>query len=302
MKVAILSRESNNYSSKALLAAARKLGHKAVIINHAKCYVDVQRNKPAIHYNSKLIESVDAVVPRIGHSVTSHGAAVVRQFEMMGVYTLTSSLALVRSRDKLRSLQLIARAGVSIPKTAFARQATDAKDIIDMVGGAPVVIKLLESSMGKGVVLAETSKAAKSVIEAFYGLKADILIQEYIEEAGGSDIRAFIIGNQVVAAMMRKGAEGDFRSNLHRGGKAVSVELTKKERNIAIKAAQTLGLQVAGVDIIRSQKGPLVLEVNSSPGLEGIEKISKINIAAEMIKFTVEAAAKRRKHRDKIGA
>ncbi|MDP4038758.1 MAG: 30S ribosomal protein S6--L-glutamate ligase [bacterium] len=304
MKIAILSRETNNYSTQRLLKAAKKAGHETVVIDHTKCYVDIEKNNPGIHYNGQKITDIDAIIPRIGQSVTSYGAAIVRQFEMKQIYSSVSSLGLVRSRDKLRSLQLLARAGIGIPKTIFARSASKTAitdELIDLVGGAPLVVKLLEGTHGLGVVLAETKKAAKSVIEAFYGLGTSILIQEYIDEAEGSDIRAFVVGNEVIAAMMRKSEEGEFRANLHRGGKAENVELTKKETNIAIRAAHTLGLQVAGVDFVRSNRGPLVLEVNSSPGLLGIEKQTGSNIAGEIIDYVATKAASKRK-RDRIGA
>ncbi|MEI8072755.1 MAG: 30S ribosomal protein S6--L-glutamate ligase [Candidatus Saccharibacteria bacterium] len=301
MRIAILSRGRGNYSTKRLLEAGRERGHEMVVINHANSSVDIERNKPGIMYKGNNVENVDAIIPRIGQSITSYGAAVVRQFEMMRVYTPVSSLALVRSRDKLRSLQLLARSGVGIPKTVFARQAVDTEDIIELVGGAPVVIKLLEGTHGIGVVLAETRKAARSVIEAFYGLGANILVQEFIEEAHAADIRVIVIGDKVVGAMMRQGDESDFRSNLHRGGQTLPVELTKKETNIAIKAARTLGLPIAGVDIIRSKRGPLVLEVNSSPGLRGIESQTGEDIAGQIIDYVVaKSAGKRRK--DRIGA
>lgn len=301
MRIAVLSRGKKNYTTQRLLTAIVEKGHEAVFINHANCYVDIERNKPGVIYKGNVLENIDIVIPRIGQSITSYGSAVVRQFEMMRAFSSVSSLALVRSRDKLRSMQILARSGVGIPKTVFARQAKDTEALIELVGGAPVVIKLLEGTHGIGVVLAETKKAAKSVIEAFYGLGADILIQEFIDEAQGSDIRVIVVGDHVVGAMMRKGNEEDFRSNLHRGGTSLPVELTKKETNIAIKAARTLGLHVAGVDLIRSKRGPLVLEVNSSPGLEGIENQTKQDIAGEIIDYVVtKASGKRRK--DRIGA
>ncbi len=302
MNFAILSRGPNNYSTQRLIEAAEQQGHEARIINHARCYVHVERSKPTIHYEGESLTGIDAVIPRIGQSITSHGAAVIRQFEMMKVYTSVSSLALVRSRDKLRSLQLLARAGVGIPNTVFARQGANVKDLIQMVGGVPVVVKLLEGTQGIGVVLAETTKAAESVIDAFYGLKATFVIQEFIEEAGGSDIRALVVGGKVVAAMLRQGAEGDFRSNLHRGGKSKKVDLTDKEKNLAVKAAETLGLAIAGVDMVKSQRGLLVLEVNSSPGLKGIEKATDVDIAGIIIEHAAKEAISSRKHRDKIGA
>lgn len=301
MKIAILSKGPKNYSTMRLVEAAEARGHEAVVVNHAKCYMDIESNKPNILFEGNSLADVDIVIPRIGQSITSYGSAVIRQFEMMRKYCSVSSLALVRSRDKLRSMQILARSGVNIPKTVFAREGEYTEELLETVGGAPVVIKLLEGTHGIGVVLAETKKAAKSVIDAFYGLGANILIQEFIEEANGADLRVIVVGDRVVGAMLRKGAEGDFRSNLHRGGKAQPAELTKKEANVAIKAARTLGLNIAGVDIIRSQKGPLVLEVNSSPGLQGIEQQTGEDIAGEIIDYVVDKAlGKRRK--DRIGA
>lgn len=301
MKIAILSRENQNYTTGRLAEAIKAQGHEPLLIDYSRCYVDIEPNRPAVHYDGRPLEGIDIVVPRIGASITSYGAAVIRQFEMMRVYASVSSLALVRSRDKLRALQLLARAGIGIPRTVFARQKADTSDLIDMVGGAPVVIKLLASTQGRGVVLGETRKAASSIIEAFYELGTNILIQEFIEEAHGSDIRIIVAGENVVGAMMRQGQEGDFRSNLHRGGKAQPVELTTKEKNIAIKSAQTLGLKVAGVDIVRSKRGPLVLEVNSSPGLEGLEKVVGKHAAEDIIDFIVKQASGKRR-RDRIGA
>jgi ribosomal protein S6--L-glutamate ligase len=301
MKIAILSKGPKNYSTQRLFEAAAEKGHEAVVVNHAKCYMDIESNNPNIYYQGESLADVDIVIPRIGQSITSYGSAVIRQFEMMRKYVSVNSLALVRSRDKLRSMQILARSGVNIPKTVFAREGEYTEELLDIVGGAPVVIKLLEGTHGIGVVLAETKKAAKSVIDAFYGIGANILIQEFIEEAHGSDLRVIVVGDRVVGAMLRKGAEGDFRSNLHRGGEAQPAELTKKEANVAIKAARTLGLNIAGVDILRSSKGPLVLEVNSSPGLQGIEKQTGEDIAGEIIDYVVsKALGKRRK--DRIGA
>jgi ribosomal protein S6--L-glutamate ligase len=261
----------------------------------------IESRNPSVHWEGRSVDDVQAVIPRIAARYTLYGAAVLRQFEMMRAYTATSSLALVRSRDKLRSMQLLARAGVGIPKTVFASQTAEAAETLELVGGAPVIVKLLESTQGKGVVLAETKKAAKSVIEAFNSINASVILQEFIEEADGADIRVIVVGDKIVGAMMRKGQEGEFRSNLHRGGESVPVELSKKEQNMALKAASTLGLSIAGVDLIRSKRGPLVLEVNSSPGLEGIEKQTKEDIAGKMIDFVVERAQGKRR-RDKIGA
>ena len=301
MKIAVLSKGPKNYSTMRLIEAAKQRGHEAVVINHAKCYMNIERNRPVILYEGKIIDDVDIIIPRIGQSITSYGSAVVRQFEMMRTFSSLSSLALVRSRDKLRSMQILARSGVGIPKTVFARQSQDPEDLLELVGGSPVVIKLLEGTHGLGVVLAETRKAAKSVIQAFYGLGANILVQEFIEEANGADIRVLVVGDRIAGAMMRKGEEGEFRSNLHRGGKSLPVQLTKKEANIALKATKTLGLYVAGVDIIRSKRGPLILEVNSSPGLQGPERQTGEDLAGEIIDYVVtKASGKRRK--DRIGA
>lgn len=300
MKIAVLSRGSGNYTTKRLVEAGQQRGHNVVVINHANCNIDIERNKPGIIYKGKVIDDIDAIIPRIGQSITSYGSAVVRQFEMMRVYTSVSSLALVRSRDKFRALQLLARSGVGIPRTVFARQSQEPDSLIDVVGGSPVVIKLLEGTHGIGVVLAETRKAAKSVIQAFYGLGASLLVQEFIEEANGADIRVIVVGDRVAGAFMRKNDE-DFRSNLHRGGQSLPVELNKKETNIALKAANTLGLPIAGVDIIRSKRGPLVLEVNSSPGLGGIEKQTGEDIAGEIIDYVVQKA-KGKRRKDRIGA
>ncbi|MCS7027446.1 MAG: 30S ribosomal protein S6--L-glutamate ligase [Bacteroidia bacterium] len=285
MKIAILSTNPKLYSTQRLVEAAKQRGHEAVILNHTKCYMVVEKDAPAIYYGGKKVEGIDAVIPRIGVSVTFYGTAVVRQFEMMGIFCANNSQAIVRSRDKIRSLQILSRDGVSIPKTTFANHPNNIDDVIQLVGGAPVVIKLLEGTQGIGVILAETNRTAKSVIEAFYDVETDILVQEFIKEAQGEDIRAFVIDKEVVGAMMRKGVQGEFRSNLHRGGKAVLVELTEEEKRTALLAAKSMGLNIAGVDMVRSKEGPKVLEVNSSPGLEGIEKTTKIDIAGKIIEF-----------------
>lgn len=285
MNIVILSRNPNLYSTKSLAEAARIRGHNVRILNHLKCYVAIEQGNPAIYYNGEQLTNIDAIIPRIGASVTFYGTAIVRQFEMMQVFTTTRSQSLVKSRDKLRSLQILSRAGIDVPKTAFASQPKDIDSLITLVGGAPLVIKLLEGTQGIGVVLAESRKAAKSVIEAFYGLKADILIQEFIKESAGSDIRAFVVDGEVVAAIMRKGKEGEFRSNLHRGGSGISIELSDAEKEAALRAARALNLSVAGVDMLRSERGPLIIEVNSSPGLEGIENITKIDIAGKIIQY-----------------
>ncbi|MEJ2620168.1 MAG: 30S ribosomal protein S6--L-glutamate ligase [Candidatus Thiodiazotropha sp.] len=285
MKIAILSRNPKLYSTRRLVEAGKQRDHEVNIINTLRCYMNTTSAKPEVHYNGNALVGYDAVIPRIGASVTFYGTAVLRQFEMMGVFPANESVAITRARDKLRSLQLLSRDGVGMPITGYANSPDDIHDLIKMVGGAPLVIKLLEGTQGIGVVLAETKKAAESVIEAFMGLKADIMVQEFIKEAGGSDIRCFVIGGKVVAAMKRQAPEGEFRSNLHRGGTAELVKLTPKERATAVKAAKVMGLNVAGVDILRSERGPLVMEVNSSPGLEGIESATGKDIAGLIIEF-----------------
>jgi ribosomal protein S6--L-glutamate ligase len=301
MKILVLSRNSHLYSTRRLVEAGTARGHEMHVIDHLKCYVGIEMANPTIHYNGKAIENVDAIIPRIGASVTFYGCAIVRQFEMMHIFTANESQAIVRSRDKLRSMQLLSRTGIGMPITGFARNAKDTDDLIKMVGGTPVVIKLLEGTQGIGVVLAETKKAAQSVLEAFYGLKTNILIQEFIKEANGSDIRAFIVDGKVVGAMQRTGKEGDFRSNLHRGGSAKIIKLTAAEKATALKAAKALGLKIAGVDMLRSSRGPLVLEVNSSPGLEGIEKATGIDIAGNIIEFIEKHGGIKKKQKDTIG-
>jgi ribosomal protein S6--L-glutamate ligase len=290
MKIAILSRNPKLYSTKRLVEAATARGHEVRVLDHLRCYMNISSNKPVLHYRGEDLPLFDAVIPRIGASVTFYGTAVSRQLEMMGVYPVNESVAISRSRDKLRSLQLLSRRGIGMPITGFANSPDDIQDLIKMVGGAPLVIKLLEGTQGIGVVLAETKKAAESVIEAFLGLNANILVQEFIKEAGGADIRCFVVGGKVVAAMKRQGAEGEFRSNLHRGGSATLIKLTPAERSTATKAAKIMGLNVAGVDLLRSSRGPVVMEVNSSPGLEGIEKATGKDIAGLIIKFIEENA------------
>ncbi|MCB1925326.1 MAG: 30S ribosomal protein S6--L-glutamate ligase [Gammaproteobacteria bacterium] len=285
MKIAILSRNPKLYSTRRLVEAAKEHGHEVRVLDALRCYMNITSMRPSIHYKGEDLVGFDAVIPRIGASVTFYGTAVLRQFEMMGVYPLNESVAITRSRDKLRSLQLLARKGIGLPVTGFAHSPDDVQDMLKMVGGAPAVIKLLEGTQGIGVVLAETEKAAESVIEAFMGLKANILIQEFIKEAGGADIRCFVIGERVVAAMKRQGKEGEFRSNLHRGGTASLIKLTPEERSTAVRAASIMGLNVCGVDILRSNHGPVVMEVNSSPGLEGIEAASEKDIASMIIQF-----------------
>lgn len=293
MKIAILSRNSKLYSTRRLVEAAKQRGHEVRVLDVLHCYMDITSHSPKIHYRGDILQGFDAVIPRIGASVTFYGTAVLRQFEMMGVYPLSESVAISRSRDKLRSLQLLSRKGIGLPVTGFAHKPDDVEDLIKMVGGAPLVIKLLEGTQGIGVVLAETQKAAESVIQAFMGLKANILVQEFIAEAGGADIRCFVMGDKVVASMKRQGAEGEFRSNLHRGGNASLIKITPEERSTAVRAAKTMGLNVAGVDLLRSNHGPLVMEVNSSPGLQGIETATGKDIAGTIIQF-IEKNAKSR--------
>lgn len=260
-------------------------GHKVHVLDVLRCYMNISSHHPTIHYKGRELERFDAVIPRIGASVTGYGTAVLRQFEMMGVFTLNESVAISRARDKLRALQLLSRRGIGLPVTGFAHRPDDINDLIDMVGGAPLVIKLLQGTQGIGVMLAETRQMAESMIESFLGLKASVLVQQYIRESGGADIRCFVVGKRVVAAMQRQARAGDFRSNLHRGGKASAVRITPEERATAVRAAATIGLNVAGVDILRSDRGPMVLEVNSSPGLGGIERTTGKDIADRIIQF-----------------
>lgn len=285
MKIIILSRNARLYSTRRLADAAEQCGHEVKVVDALKCYMDITSDRPAIFYKGEKLTGFDAIIPRIGASITKFGTAVLRQFEMMGVYPINESVAITRSRDKLRSLQLLSRKGVGLPVTGFAHSVSDTEDIINLVGGAPLVIKLIEGTQGRGVVLAETPKAAESVIDAFHELDANFIVQEFIREAAGSDIRCFVVGDKVVAAMMRTAKEGEFRSNLHRGGEAHLVKLSKEERATAVKAAKIMGLHMAGVDILRSDRGPVVMEVNSSPGLEGIEKATGKDVAGIVIEF-----------------
>lgn len=303
MRIAVLSRNKKLYSTQRLVESIRQRGHEAEIINHTKCYMVMGEDTSEVFIGDHRIESVQAIIPRIGASVTNYGAAVIRQFEMQKVFTTCGSLALIRSRDKLRSLQILAKSGVSIPRTAVARYPSDIDYLIKQVGGPPLIIKLIEGTQGLGVVLAETKTAARSVLEAFYGLDAEILVQEFIKEAKGSDLRAFVVGGKVVAAMRRKSTGGDFRSNLHRGGVGEGIKLSKKEKETAIKAAKALGLHIAGVDMLPSDRGPLVIEVNSSPGLEGIEKATGVDIASKIIRYIEENIHNTSdpKKRDKVG-
>ncbi|MDO9180809.1 MAG: 30S ribosomal protein S6--L-glutamate ligase [Bacteriovorax sp.] len=285
MKIAILSRSSNIYSTKRLVEAGRARGHEVEVIDTLKCYMNITSKKPMIHYQDKILDDFDAIIPRIGASITFYGTAVIRQFEMMGVSSLNESVAISRARDKLRSLQLLSRKGIGLPITGFAHSTKMTQELIKLVGGAPLVIKLLEGTQGKGVVLAETDGAAESVIDAFREMDANILVQEFIKEARGSDIRCFVIGDEVVASMKRTAKAGEFRSNLHRGGSAEVVSITKEERLAALGATKALGLNVAGVDLLRSDRGPLIMEVNSSPGLNGIETSTGKDVAGMIIAY-----------------
>jgi len=288
MKIAILSRNPKLYSTQRLVEAGTKLGHDMHVIDHLKCDLVIEKKQPRIVYKSQQLEDFDAVIPRIGASVTFYRTAVVRQFEMMKVFTAVESQALVRSRDKLRSLQILSRAGLGLPKTVFTNDTRSVQEVINEVGGAPLIIKLLEGTQGLGVVLAENEKAAESVLEAFHGLKARVIVQEFIKEAMGADIRVFVVDGRVVGSMKRQAKEGEFRSNLHRGGTAELIELSDEEETAAIKAAKAMGLGVAGVDLLQSARGPLILEVNSSPGLEGIERATGNNIAGQIIKYIAQ--------------
>lgn len=290
MRIAILSRNPKLYSTRRLQEAGIALGHEVDIVDTMHCYMDITSNRPSVRYKGKPLPKYDAVIPRIGASVTFYGTSVVRQFEMMGTYSVNESVAISRSRDKLRSLQLLSRKGIGMPRTGFANHPDKIDDLIKNVGGAPVVIKLLEGTQGIGVVLAETSKTAEAIIEAFMGLNANILVQEYIKEAGGADIRCLVVGGKVIAAMKRQAAPGEFRSNLHRGGSASIVRLSPEERKTAVDAAKTMGLGMAGVDILRSNNGPVVMEVNSSPGLEGIETATGKDVASMVIEHITKFA------------
>lgn len=291
MKIAMLARNAELYSHRRLKEAAEERGHSLDIINTLRCYMNIASRRPEIYYNGEKLEGYSAVIPRIGASITFYGLAVLRQFEMMGVYPLNESVAIGRSRDKLRSMQLLARDGIGLPVTAFAHDAKQAEEVVALAGGAPCVIKLLEGTQGIGVVLADTERSAKSVIEAFRGANVNILAQEFIKEAGGSDIRAIVVGGKVIAAMKRTGAKGDFRSNLHRGGSAQLIKVSPEERATAIRAAKAMGLAVCGVDMLRSNHGPVVMEVNSSPGLEGVEKATGLDIAGKIIEHIERNAA-----------
>jgi len=303
MKIAILSKGPGNYSTKRLKEAAIARGHEVTIVNYTKCYAKIEKSNPVVRYEGEDLSGFDAIIPRIAASYTRYGAAMVRQFEMQGVYTTTSSIALTRSRDKLRSMQLFARAGVGIPKTVVARTATNVDDLIEEIGGTPVIIKLARGTHGNGVVLAETRKAAKSVLQAFYLTNDDgtnILLQEFIKESAGTDIRAIVVGSKVIASMKRQSLDDDFRSNIHQGGEGATIKLTEEERKTAVKAAKAMGLNICGVDMMRSERGPLILEVNSSPGF-AIEKVTGRMVAEPIIEY-IELNAKRRQKKDKVGA
>lgn len=290
MKIAMLARNPSLYSHRRLKEVAEARGHQLDIINTLRCYMNIASRRPEVFYNGEKLEGYDAVIPRIGASITFYGLAVLRQFEMMGVYPLNESVAIGRSRDKLRSTQLLARDGIGLPVTTFAHDPKQTEEVLKTAGGAPVVIKLLEGTQGIGVVLADTERSAKSVIEAFRGANVNILVQEFIKEAGGTDIRALVVGGKVIAAMKRTGAEGEFRSNLHRGGTAASIKISPEERSTAIRAAKSMGLNVCGVDMLRSNHGPVVMEVNSSPGLEGVEKATGIDVAGKIIELLEKSA------------
>lgn len=302
MKITILSRNADLYSTRRLVEAGQQRGHTVEVYNHLNCYVGLKQGQPTIHHKGKDITGVDAVIPRIGSSVTFYGTAIVRQFEMMKVFCANGSMAITRSRDKLRSMQLLSRDGLGMPATAFAHNSNNIDDLLKMVGGVPVVIKLLEGTQGIGVMLAETKKAAKAILEAFHGIEKNVLVQEYIAEAKGADIRAIVVGNEVVGAMKRQALEGEFRSNLHRGGTAKAIKLTRAEKETALKAAKAMGLNIAGVDLLQSSRGPLVIEVNSSPGLEGIEKATGKDIAGKIIDFIEQKAKSPKGGKDKVGA
>jgi ribosomal protein S6--L-glutamate ligase len=296
MKIAVLTKNINLYSHQRLLEAGRERGHEMTMLNTQHCYMKISCSKPHVHERGgKLVETLDAVIPRIGVSNTFYGTAVLRQFEMQGVFTLNDSLSITRSRDKLRSLQLLARKGVPMPVTGFAKSPQDTDDLIQIAGGVPLIIKLLEGTQGRGVILAESIQAATSVIGTIKQLKGDMLVQEYIEEAKGSDIRCFVVGDRVVASMQRTAPEGDFRSNVHQGGTTKAIKITKEERAMAVKASKAMGLKVSGVDIIRANRGSLVIEINSSPGLEGIEKATGVDVAGKMIEFIEKNAHKKKK-------
>lgn len=300
MKIAILSKGADNYSTKRLVEEAEARGHEVTVVNYAKCYVTIEQNNPVVRYQGESLGSFDAIIPRISMSLTKYGTSIVRQFESQGVFTTASSIAIVRSRDKLRSIQLLARTGVGIPKTVFAHESADVDDVISEAGGTPLIIKVARGTHGKGVVLAETKKAAQAVMQAFHVEGVNFLVQEFIKESAGEDIRAVVVGGKVVASMKRQSLDDDFRSNLHQGGKGETVKLTLEERKTVQKAAKAIGLSICGVDIIRSARGPLVLEVNASPGFR-IEQVTGRNVAVRIIEY-VEQNSKGKRKKDKVGA
>lgn len=300
MNIVILSKGPGNYSTRRLKEEALARGHSVKVIDYAKCYVTLERSNPVVRFEGENLHDIDAVIPRIAASLTKYGSSIVRQFEMQNVYTTTSSIALVRARDKLRSTQLMAKAGVGIPKTVFARETADPEDVILQAGGVPLIIKVARGTHGKGVVLAETKKAAEAVMQAFYVEGVNFLVQEFVKESAGTDIRAFVVGGKVVASMQRQSLDDDFRSNLHQGGEGTIIKLTDEERKTAQKAAKAMGLPICGVDMMRSERGPLVLEVNASPGF-GIEKVTGRNVAAKIIEY-VEQNAKKQRRKDRVGA
>ncbi len=301
MNIAILSKGPGNYSTKRLREEARKRGHKVRVINYAQCYVTIEKNVPVVRYEGEALKDIDVVIPRIAASLTKYGTAMLRQFELQGVFSTAGSLAINRTRDKLRATQILARNDVGIPKTVFARETADVEDVIAQAGGTPLIIKVARGTHGKGVVLAETKKAAEAVMQAFYVEGVNFLVQEFIEEADGADIRAFIVGGKVVASVKRQSLDDDFRSNLHQGGQAVAVKLTEEERKTAQRAAKAMGLSICGVDMVRSERGPLVLEVNSSPGLYSVETVTGRNVAEKIIEY-VEQNAKKSRKKDRVGA
>jgi ribosomal protein S6--L-glutamate ligase len=301
MKIIILSRGSANYTTKRLKQVAKERGHKVRVISYTKCYMAIEKGKPIVYYKGQPITDVDVIIPRIAQSFTKYGTAVVRQFEMMGVFTTASSIAITRSRDKLRSYQLMSKYGVGIPKTVIAHEDVDYRDVLEMVGGAPCIIKVARGTHGNGVVLAETPKAAKAVMQAFYVENVSFLIQEYVEESAGTDIRALVVGGRVIASVKRQSLDDDFRSNTHQGGVGKAVKLTSEEEKTAIKAAKAMGLPICGVDMMRSKKGPLVLEVNSSASIKTPEEITQRDIATKYIEY-IERNAKRKNRKDRVGA
>jgi len=301
MRIAILSRGPANYTTKRLKEVAKERGHEVRVVNYGKCYMTVEKGNPVVYYRGKKLENIDAIIPRIAHSYTRYGSAVVRQFEMQGVYTTASSIAITRSRDKLRAYQIIAKAGVGVPKTVFARDTADFDEVIELAGGAPVIIKVARGTHGAGVVLAETRKAAKAVMQAFFVEGVNFLVQEFIQESAGTDIRALVVGGRVVASVQRQNLDEDFRSNTHQGGVGKAVKLTAEEEKTAIKAAKAMGLQICGVDMMRSERGPLILEVNSSASIMTPERITKRDVATTIIEY-IEHNAKARRRKDRVGA